>query len=207
MKIRTLASLSAVGICAFGAGLLVNPTIAEEPPDPAAMEAAWNDYMTPGPEHAHMAEHLVGQWEVSSKWWMDPNAPPQESSMVSTIKSVMDGRYIIEHMDGELDMGDGQIKEWQGMGVFGYDNMTDNYVSVWCDSWMTGLLMAEGEASEDGRTITYRGKSPDPMSGRYKPNKFVITMISPNRHRFEMYDKSPSGEWWKNMEMMYTRAR
>jgi hypothetical protein len=79
MKVRTLVSLSAVGICAFGAGLLVSPTIAEEPPDPAAMEAAWNDYMTPGPEHAHMAEHLVGQWEVSSKWWMAPTRHPRRT--------------------------------------------------------------------------------------------------------------------------------
>ena len=45
-------------------------------PEQAQMMAAWEQCMTPGDEHQEMMKY-AGKWDMVTRWWMDPNAPPR----------------------------------------------------------------------------------------------------------------------------------
>ena len=84
--------------------VLVSPlSLAEEKPAAGAkpgmsqdeMMKAWIAYGTPGAEHKTL-EAMAGSWDVSTKMWMAPGAPPQEVSGTSENKMILGGRYL-EH--------------------------------------------------------------------------------------------------------------
>ncbi len=96
-------------------------------------------------------------------------------------------------------------KPFQGVGITGYDNFKKKYVSFWIDNMGTGMLTSEGGADAEAKMITFQGKMDDPMSGQKdKPMKFIIRILGPNKHTFEMHDLS-LGDKSKMGEMTYTR--
>ena len=40
--------------------------------------AAWMQVAAPGEEHEYL-KRLIGTWKAKTKFWMDPDGPPQES--------------------------------------------------------------------------------------------------------------------------------
>src|SRR5215468_12511350 len=63
----------------------------------AEMMAKMMEMAKPGENHKRMQER-VGTWSYVVKWWMNPEAPPSESTGTTVNKLVMDGRYLIaEH--------------------------------------------------------------------------------------------------------------
>ena len=95
---------------------------------------------TPGPAHK-VLDALAGEWNVESRWWMAPDAPPAESKGTSKRHWALGGRYVQEEFSGEM-MG----APFQGIGFTGYDNMKKKYVGVWMDSMSTAMFTTEGTA-------------------------------------------------------------
>ena len=93
-------------------------------PDQEEMMKKWMAVATPGPEHKAL-EALVGDWEVASKWWMAPDAPPDESKGTSKVRSILGGRFVQEDYDGQF-MG----RPMHGLGLTGYDNFKKRYASL-----------------------------------------------------------------------------
>src|SRR5262245_25443356 len=79
--------------------------------DQKAMMEAFQKAATPGPNHK-MLEMMVGEWTFTNKMWMDPAAPPQESTGTSSYKSILGGRYV-EHTHHGTMMG----MPFEGRGV------------------------------------------------------------------------------------------
>src|SRR5512134_1078333 len=73
----------------------VAPAKEQPAPDPQmqAMMAAFEKFGTPGPEHKILLDG-VGTWDVASKMWMDPAAPPMESKGKSVQRAILGGRYV-----------------------------------------------------------------------------------------------------------------
>lgn len=189
-KLFVLASLV---LCLAYAG----PAPAQEAADEAAMMAAWQKAMTPGPAHQELATH-AGDWTYTSKMWMQPDAPPMESTGKSKIEAIMGGRYIAENVEGEM-MG----MPMKGMSVTGYNNITQMYESTWIDNMGTGIMLAKG--TKDGDTLTLVGSTMDPMGNMLKV-KMVTTFKDKDHYTFEYYSDTPDGtEMAKVMEMAYTR--
>ena len=67
------------------------------------MMAKWAEYATPGEGHARLAK-LAGNWDYTMKWWMSPDAQPEESSGTMSAQMTMDGRYLVE--GNELTVGE-----------------------------------------------------------------------------------------------------
>lgn len=99
----------------------------EVPPEVAAMLAA----AAPGEEHK-LLKQMVGRWDIASKFWMAPDAPPMESKGSSSIKLVLGGRFVQQDYRGAF-MG---IK-FQGIGLTGYDKHKKKFVNVWLDTGST----------------------------------------------------------------------
>jgi hypothetical protein len=53
----------------------------------AAFREAWQKAATPGENHA-LLKLLVGSWSTATKSWMDPSAPPQESTGTAEVKPI-----------------------------------------------------------------------------------------------------------------------
>jgi len=191
--------------------LLINSAVAQDKPasqnkkadasepDQEAMMKKWMEIATPGPQHKGL-ESFVGEWEVASKWWMAPGAPPTASKGASKVHSILGGRYVQEEHTGEM-MG----MPFNGIGITGYDNFKKKYVSFWIDNTGTGMYTSEGTADAAGKVFTFEGKMDDPMTGeKDKTIKFILTIVGANQRRFEMHEPA-KGKDSKIGEMIYTR--
>ena len=152
---------------------------------------------TPGAAHQKL-EPLAGKFSIQSRMWIDPSKPPQESSGTAERTWIMDKRYLEERFEG--DYGG---HPFAGIGLYGYDNVTQQYVSSWIDSMSTSLTVSRGQLN--GNVLTYEGMMSDPMSGKESPFSMTYTLRSNDTQSVEMHGAGPDGKQVKWMEMVYTR--
>ena len=65
-----------------------------------AMMDAWTKAATPGPQHAQLAEHFAGNWDVAMTIWMEPGAPPVSQRGTAVVSSVLGGRQLRQDFKG-----------------------------------------------------------------------------------------------------------
>lgn len=166
---------------------------------PEAM-ARWQAANTPGLGHK-MLHTLAGDYDTTMRMWMDPAAPPMESKGSSHMKVVLDGRFVHEHLKGDV-MG----QPFEGMGYFGFDNTLNQFNCAWVDNMNTSITFSKGSISADGKTITYVGSMNEPMT-REVAKSFMIqtTFHSADHHVMEM-SEILYGEKFKVMEIEYHRT-
>jgi hypothetical protein len=172
----------------------------EDKMDMRAMMEVYTKLATPGAPHKVLAS-MEGSWNTKIKSWMEPNKPPMESTGTCEQKMLLGGRFLQQEFSGDM-MG----TPFTGIGVTGYDNHTKKYVSTWMDSMGTAILVFEGTASADGKTITQEARYDDPLKGPMKWRS-VTRIVDDNTHVFEMYGTDKKGKEEKMMEITYTRKR
>jgi hypothetical protein len=168
--------------------------IATEAMDETASKAG-----LPGEYHA-LLEQLAGSWTYSGKIWMQPGAPPMETSGTTEIKMILGGRYLRQELTGSF-MG----QEFKGLGFSGYDNTIKKFQGVWMDNMSTGILHTSGQGDLDKKTITSFGKQIDPRTGKAQKFKSVTTITSGSEFVDVMFNIGENGEEMKSMEMIYKR--
>ncbi len=173
---------------------------AEKQMDQQAMMELWKKLATPGEPHKLFGS-LAGSWTTTTKEWMEPGKPPTESTGTAEMKMLLDGRFLYQEYDGQM-MG----QPFSGIGIDGYDNMTQKYVTAWMDTMGTGIFIMEGTASPDGRTITLKGSHPEPGGGTMT-HRAVWKIVDDNTQTFDMYGAHHGGKETKMMEITYARKR
>jgi hypothetical protein len=168
--------------------------------DMQTMMAVYTKLATPAAPHKMLAG-MEGSWNAKTKFWMEPNKPPTESTGTCEQKMILGGRFLQQEFTGDM-MG----SPFTGIGVTGYDNHTRKYISTWMDSMGTAILVFEGTASADGKTITQESRYDDPIKGALKWRS-VTRIINENTHVFEMYETGKSGKEEEMMEITYTRKQ
>jgi len=169
--------------------------------DQTEMMACYTKAGELGPAHQFLKDAFVGDWTVACTMWMDPSAPPMESTATSTVKTILDGRFIKETFTGNF-MG----QPFEGMGLTGFDNTTNQFVSTWMDSMTTGISMSKGGISADGTTLAFIGEMNEPSTGEIGKSYLVkLKVKDQNTHTMEMYEII-YGEPFKTMQMDYTRT-
>ena len=205
-RVTVVAGLALL-VAGFSFGMLVSATRAGDQAEmtPEAMMQKWMEYGAPGKQHQEMAA-MAGTWNIAGTSWEYPGADAQTSTMKSKVEPILDGRYMVERVTGSIDMGE-QSMPFEGRNLIGFDNLKKKYFFVWVDSWMSGFLSGEGTTSDGGNTITYLSdNSPNPITGGYEAMKLVSKREGPDKCVSYFYKKGPNGEWFKNMELVYTRA-
>ncbi len=204
MRPRTYLA-GVVVLCAtilISAGLLAQESpYGEMSPEQQAMMKAWKEYGTPGEQHAQLANR-VGEWTIEGKMWHGPDSAAEPFTGTSKIKSIMGGRFFIEKIEAPSMMG---MPPFEGRSVFGYDNLTQTYFTIWFDNMATGVARYEGTPSGDGKTIHYTVDAPDPVLGKYKKIRATDTMLNKNESIFTLYDITADGDEFKSMEIHVTR--
>lgn len=169
------------------------------------MMQQWMELAQPGPEHEQMAKS-AGTWKQETKHWMYPGAEPDVSTATVTLKSIMGGRFMLEKVRGTFEM-EGEEMEFEGLGIFGFDNLKKKHVFSWLDNMGTMIMTAEGTADATGKIITYYSSFPDPMTGGTMEIKTVATAESDDRQVVEMFNKMPDDTWNRQMQAVMTREK
>ncbi len=151
-------------------------------------------------EHKGLANE-IGVWDAESKFWLAPGTAPVPSKAVETNK-MLGELWMVSEFKGEV-MG----MSFVGHGQFGYDPHKKKYVGTWIDTFSPHLSVMEGTMDEATQTLTMMSKGFDPMLGKEVTSKMVSTMIDHDHKKFQIFMPVPGkeGEWWKKMEIEYTR--
>jgi hypothetical protein len=199
MKPRTIPALLAALAVAV---VLVAPVRAQEAMDQEAMMKLWEKYSTPSAHHKDF-EKYVGKWNASMKMWMDPSAPPVESPGSAEYTLLLGGRWLMQNFKGTM-MG----MPFEGLGLSGYDNFREEYVSTWMDNVSTAGIKITGKRNAETGELTMTGPMDEPMTGeRDKTFKAVEKWLGPDSFVFAAYDNIPGKGEVKVMEITYTRMK
>lgn len=160
----------------------------------------WMEYATPGENHK-LLDSMVGEWDLTIKWWMAPGAEPEVSTGTSKIKWIMDGRFIKHKVEG-TSMG----MPFNGLGLLGFNNQTKKYESAWIDNMGTGMAIGYGSFDAETKSMTETGTFSCPGEGE-KQFRGVMTKIDPDSFKYEWYMPGPDKNDYLAMLIEYTRKK
>ena len=170
------------------------PAMSEE------MMAKWKEYATPNENH-QILNGLVGSWDYTSKHWMSPESPAEESSGTAEGKWIMDGRFVAQTFQGIW-----MDQPFTGIQTTGYDNADKEYASTWLDNMGTGMMVATGSYDPATKTLTQAGNFNCPFRGKMSM-RWVTKFVDDNTYVFEMYSPDDNGVEFKGMEITYTKKQ
>ena len=171
-------------------------------PDAAQQEmmAKMTEYMTPNENH-RVLDALIGDWTYTSKHWMSPAAPAEETTGTASSKWIMDGRFVEQSVQGTM-----MEKPFNGTSLIGYDNAGKEYQSVWYDNMGTGMMVTKGSYDAANKTLTTSGNFNCPLRGNMAV-RWVTKIIDANSYSFEMWGPDEAGTDFKGMEIIYTKKQ
>lgn len=173
----------------------------EAKPDSATVAKAWADYATPSKAHEMLAKD-TGTWDADMTFWTEGNPEPQKAKSVAVYKMILDGKY----QEGTYK-GDMWGMHFEGRGMTAYDNASKEYIATWVDNMGTGMLVSRGKYDEATKTLTFNGAMVDPVTGKEKMIKEIITYIDQDTQKMEMFDIDANGKEFKNMEILSKRRK
>jgi hypothetical protein len=159
----------------------------------------WARLMTPGEQHARLADR-AGDWKAVVTIWNEPGGAPTTIDGVSTKTMVFGGRYLEEEFTGQF-MG----RPFRGRGIYGFDNATREYVAIWYDNMGTGIHLSNGQ--DDGKGgLTFASTQQDPVTGRPTKTRSVGRSTDRDHHVWESYTTRDGEKEFLHMRVEYTRA-
>lgn len=192
---RRVAACALVMVTVVSGAVLAQDTPKKGAEDQAVM-AAYQKAMTPGPQHAALAE-MAGEFKITVTSYM--GAEPDVSTGTASRKMIMGGRYLEETVHGTA-MG----RPFEGRGLTGYDNVAGQWWGSWIDSMSTGLMTSYGVWDETTGIGTFHGEYIEPTTGEVQETRTVIHQYEGGDERMEMYMLTSAGEV-KSMEILYKR--
>jgi hypothetical protein len=176
---------------------LALPATAQDAPDPEAMMQAWQEAMTPGPEHERLAG-LAGTWKTTTT--VEGIGEGADESYVGVAEREMDfdGRVLVGRLSTEM-MG----MPMSGMAMSGYDNVTGRYWGTWTDNMSTGVILLWGSMDASGGVM--EGEYSEAMTGTRETMRIETAFDGPDRQVDTFYMPGPDGEMFKSMEVVYER--
>ena len=167
-----------------------------------AMQARMQEYTTPNANH-EVLKSFVGSWKANVKMWMDPKATPEESEGTSEAKMIMGGRFLEQTFNGTFMGG-----PFEGRGIYGYDNMRQEYTGLWFDSMATGIMVSAAKHNAETKVMTEEGSMSCPISGEgHRWYKAVTTIIDADHYTYESFLKDKDGQEFRSMLISYSRAQ
>ncbi|MCC6423831.1 MAG: DUF1579 family protein [Phycisphaerales bacterium] len=150
----------------------------------------------PGKMQQHLAED-VGHWQCQTSMWMGTSGEPMKGQGTVEITSIMDGRYLQWVVNGQTQgMG-----EYHGLGFYGFDNVSGQFVSSFMDNHSTGISRGVGKLSEDGKVLTWEYTFSCPITKGPAVMREVLTRTGENTRTWDMYGKDP--KTGKDGQMMH----
>lgn len=163
------------------------------------MMQKWTEYATPGEKHK-VLQSMVGEWDYELKFWHTPDSEPEVHKGTSTIKSIMDGRFIKHKAQADMNG-----MPFEGMGLVGYNNELKKYQTLWIDNMGTGMMTATGQYDAEMKAIVEEGTYTCPMEEKEKSFRGITRLISENKFTYEWFTDDKDGNRYRAMEIEYKR--
>ena len=195
-----LTLVGAVGAASYTAGVnhAAVTTVAqpEMEGDMDPMMQAMMKAGTPG-EHHEVLHATKGEWKAKTSFMMQPGQFEQGEGVMYS-KPILGGRYMWASFKSDF-MG----MPFEGVALSGYDNIKEEYFSIWIDTMSTGVMHMTGQMEDD--TIVYHGVAsmPEPMG------EVEMKMETTHKDHDTIHDafyKKMGGQWVKDGEITYTRV-
>lgn len=202
----SVALAAALSVLAAGCGSspkkTKTPTQDAIAPDSGSSMSFTVSNNAPGESHRYL-DPMVGDFSAKATFWESASAMPQTSNAQAKSRWILDGRFVLTDFRGQM-FGD----SFEGVAMMGYDNAKQCYVSTWADTTSTALLpIAEGTCSRDGKVFTSTRRKQAPSSGAWTTERCVTTVVSRDRHTFEMFVTPDGGTEYRALEIVYTRVQ
>ena len=144
---------------------------------------------------------FLGQWDVTTKLSMPGMADAPTGTMKSSEQLVCLGRFVLTRVDGEFGG-----MPFHGVGLTGYDEQEERYISFWGDSFGAYLMASEGNCSEDGATFTLSGNSIGP-DGKPNTTNETTKFDGKDKRRTSMVSRDKDGKEISTMTIDCVRAK
>jgi len=178
------------------------PDVPKMSPEERAVMEQWMKLSQPGEHHKHL-DYFVGKWKTKTKVFMGgPGSTPMESDGTSNIKWVLGERFLMDEHHGTM-MG----QPYEGIGMTGYDNFRNMYISSWQSNMQTNVLTSTGARNPKTGVFTYYGEMDEPAIGVIgRTVKYVTRTIDKDHYVFEIIDLH-AGDEYKVIEIAYERVK
>jgi hypothetical protein len=152
-----------------------------------------------GPQHEALASR-AGSWIVAGKMWMGPGAESMPMTATATIEVVLGGRYTVEEFKSDF-MG----MPFEGRLMQGYDNIGQQYWSLWTDTMSTGYWISTGTETSPGH-VEFSSTVHDILTPNGRPSRMTTTDNGDGSYTMKMYDTREGSDEFVSMELHYTRG-
>lgn len=150
-----------------------------------------------GPEHARLRA-MAGTWDVEMTFWFKPGAPPVVTKGTSTIRSMLNGLFIEEKIDGTLNGTPFTTLSWTG-----FNTATHQYEATRISSTNTMRIAESGIYDEKAKQFDL--KADYPLAGDTWHQRTVIQPTSADAMTATSYLSFGTVPEWKAVEIKYTR--
>src|SRR5574341_1391719 len=124
----------------------------------------WIKYSSPNENH-EVLDFMVGEWNYTVQTWLTPSALPIESKGTNIHRWILGNRFMLQEVKG----GDDQ-HPFEGVGITGYNNLKEEYSSVWVDDRGTGMMISTALYDPATKTFSETGTYTDPLTGEKNRN-------------------------------------
>jgi hypothetical protein len=80
---------------------------------------------------------------------------------------------------------------YSGMGIMGFDNVSQKFVANWLDSHSTGIMNGTGELSADGKSIPWKYDYNCPINKKPTVMRQIETNPADGKKTLEMFGADP----------------
>ncbi len=150
-------------------------------------------------ENHALLKPMEGSWKAMCKMWMGPGEPTISEG--TAVKKLIYGGRFLHGTHKSTMMG----QPFEGMEIFGYDNMKKQFFATWIDSMSTSIYVSTGSYDPASKTFTMSGEYECPIIGGTKKSRNVVKIDSPTQHTFQMFESVGGGPETKNLEIVYTK--
>ncbi len=99
-------------------------------------------------------------------------------------------------------------KPFEGMGLFGFDNIKGQYETLWLDNMGTGFVRGTGTYEASTKVLKDTGEYSCPISqNKTRAYRAEWKLIDKTHTVYEMWSTTPEGTEYKQMEMAYLRTK
>jgi hypothetical protein len=176
-----------------------SPAPPARPRDAEAQAETFARYSMPSPEHK-VLDRMAGAWDTLTRYWPAPGAEPVEAKGTSQRKWILDGRFVMEELDGG-----NLVLPFKGVALYGYDVFEQKHTAAWVDTMNTSILANLGSYDRTNDVVNFSGQYKDPWTGTKKKERGATRFISKDKHTLEICVTEPDGKEFKMLEITYTR--
>ncbi len=154
----------------------------------------------PGKEQ-ELLKQFVGDWEVATKFVIDPKAKPDEGKGTETGTLTCGGMWLVYDFKGTMMGGD-----FIGHGTLGWDSTKNKFVVAWVDNFSVRISLGEGSFDKDGKVLTMLSEETTPDKKLTFKMKHVTTFKDKDT-KTTVFSTEQDGTWVEMGWMEYKRKK